>query len=319
MLDSKDSRGEQSHKECFFTYLLPTRERPERLMEMLMSMRDTCKRPGEIEVLVYVDSDDERWSDYQSLVNNRKDTFKDFYSVKFVFEDRVGVPRAFNRLSSMSVGAFLFVGNDDLIFRTKDWDALIKTSIQSISDPGTRKATLYYPNDGVNFTYSSSLYQESSAYFQGPPPHSSFPIVSREWYEALGYLFPEYFEHYFVDTWLFFIADFNRTLAPFPEILVEHMHHTLGRSIIDSTYKHKMTASTNGTTCFDRDLEKFNRLKALRMREAKKIHRLRFGSKVISEIQWRFLVIMNLIRRLKSKIRTALKLASIRMRQLHHL
>lgn len=318
MIDSKVACGGQSHKKCFYSYLLPTRERPEKLMKMLKSMRDTCKSPGAIEVLIYIDSDDERRTDYQCLMNKEKEAFNDFYRVSFIFEDRVGVPRAYNRLASVSVGAFIFVGNDDLIFRTKDWDALIRISIQSISDPGTRIATLYYPNDGLNFTYSTSLYQESSAFFQGRPPHSAFPIVSREWYEALGYLFPEYFEHYFIDTWLFYIADFNRTLAPFPEILVEHMHHSVGKSAIDSTYKGKISVSTTGTTCFERDLERFTRLKALRMREARKIHLLRNGSPLIADIQWRFLVIMNLIRRLRSKTRTALRLAQIRMQQLRH-
>jgi len=69
------------------------------------------------------------------------------------------------------------------------------------------------------------------------PNLCAFPIVSRTWYETLGYFTPDLFEYFYVDTWIMDIAKRAGRLHYIPHILVEHMHFTQAKSVYDDTYK----------------------------------------------------------------------------------
>jgi hypothetical protein len=84
---------------------------------------------------------------------------------------------------------------------------------------------MFWPDDGIN-----------------AGNHCAFPIVSRQWIDALGYFTPECFLFFYHDTWIYDIAKKINTEVYIPEIEIEHLHFTANKSNYDRTYQmHRMT------------------------------------------------------------------------------
>ncbi|MEK8169696.1 aspartyl/asparaginyl beta-hydroxylase domain-containing protein [Streptomyces sp. M19] len=69
-----------------------------------------------------------------------------------------------------------------------------------------------------------------------------FPIVSRSWYDTLGYFVPTIFQQWEVEKWVFDLARRLGRLYPVPGVLVEHRHYQDYKAPFDDTYqRHRMT------------------------------------------------------------------------------
>ena len=108
------------------------------------------------------------------------------------------------------------LSNDDQVYKDKGWDVIIDRERNKFPD----EIYCMWFNDGIN-----------------GPNLCAFPIISRRWYETLGYFTPEIFEYFYVDTWIMDIARRAGRLHYIPHILVEHMHFTQGKSEYDATYR----------------------------------------------------------------------------------
>ncbi len=66
------------------------------------------------------------------------------------------------------IGDVIIMGNDDLIYRTPEWDNILIKELSTIKDD------IYcaWFDDGIN-----------------GEKHCAFPIISRKWVETLGYCF----------------------------------------------------------------------------------------------------------------------------------
>jgi hypothetical protein len=71
------------------------------------------------------------------------------------------------------------------------------------------------------------------------PRLATHPILSRKWVETLGYASPKYFQGDYADNWLSEIGDLIGRRIFVKEVLIEHLHHSMGKASYDETYSEK--------------------------------------------------------------------------------
>ena len=129
--------------------------------------------------------------------------------------------------------------SDDQVYIGDDWDLRLDQEISQYAD----NIYCMWFNDGW----------ESKNF-------CTFPIVSRQWVETLGYFFFPFFEHFFTDTWIWMLAKSIDRAIYIPEILVEHRHWKIGKSEKDETYERNATKENDSRHARDRALiNKFER------------------------------------------------------------
>ena len=192
---SKSSEQEYAIKK--FSILTPSRNRPVMLKAFIDSVFDLCEFNHRVEMMVYVDSDDPAIDEYRELEAGISDT------VEFVYGEPMSISKSWNILAKQCSGDVLIMGNDDLIYRTENWDTLLE------------KELIAYPDD----IYCAWMQDKSKG-----KNHCAFPIVSRLWYETLDYFTPGIFHFGYNDTWIFCIAKLIGRCHFIPHIIGEHKH-----------------------------------------------------------------------------------------------
>jgi hypothetical protein len=188
--------------------LLPTRGRPARAERMLRSLTETAAEPGAIEVVLLVDQDD--------TPSHAIDTAD------------LATKRLIGRRSSMGVmtdvcyrassGRHIMLANDDIVFRTPGWDALVLECLDRYAD-------------GVALVWG---YDD----FTGGPTH---PFLSRQLCELMGGVCPTAFDRLFIDVHLYSIfRKLERVghdrLHFLADVLIEHVHADADKHVSDDTY-----------------------------------------------------------------------------------
>lgn len=182
--------------------LTPSRGRPEMLARMIDSARG-CEH------LIYLDDDDP--SDYEFPP---RPGHKSTVWITKGPRKKLGV--VFNELAEKATGDYLMLCNDDVIFRSSNWKERLQETI------GPEEIAIAGFDDGIN-----------------GEKHFSFPIVTRAWYEELGYFTSVIFNYGFIDTWIFDIAKRADCAHYIDDVLVEHLHPTVGKREPDKTFKER--------------------------------------------------------------------------------
>lgn len=206
---------ETQKKIAKISILTPSRARSERLNNFIESIYKNCECPEIVEVLNYIDSDDEEISKYQKYENDFKNKYPKFFNIKNYYLEPLSVSKSWNTLAKNSVGDILIMGNDDVIYTTYSWDKILIEETKKYKD----HIYLMWFNDGVK-----------------KDTHASFPIVSRVWYNVLGYFTPGCFNFGFNDTWLFQIALYLRRAHYIERVKIEHISFKTDIKYWDSTY-----------------------------------------------------------------------------------
>ncbi len=193
--------------------LLPTRGRSEFVCEFLQSVISNACDPQCLEVVMNIDQDD---SDSQAITG-----FPPLQIVKVV--DSPGRPMGLmnQQCYEASSGRYVMLVNDDAVCRTNGWDTLIYKAFSMFSDD----IALVYGNDCD----------------QGPHV-PTFPILSRAACKAMGAICPVGYLNLHIESHIF---DVFKQLKRFshdrivylPELVFEHLHHTLNKSVADQTSK----------------------------------------------------------------------------------
>lgn len=182
--------------------LCPTRNRPNEFRRMYDSIAATASG-NIVEIVAYVDEDDVLSPPLLASIG-----------VRYKVGPRWTLSRLWNECLSLTVGEIFLQGNDDIIFRTKNWDRMVEQAFAECED----KILMVHGNDGAA---------------QGDRfgPH---PFVHRRWVEALGYITPPWFSSDYGDTWINDLANAlgRRKYLPF---VVEHMHFLFGKALVDKT------------------------------------------------------------------------------------
>jgi hypothetical protein len=206
---------------------------------MIESALSTASHPADIEFIVYTDTDDV--------------TMEDFYhtNAKMLTGQKTSISKMTNKCYAESTGKILMYAADDIVFKTKDWDAMILDTVAK------NKLDFF-------LLHGDDLGQKSKKI-------ATHGFVSRSFTERLGYLLPPYFYADFCDTWITSIADHSNSRIHLKSLIIEHLHPSWGKAEFDETYLARIKEKR-----FWKEYLKYQFLLPLRLWEISKIRYYKF-------------------------------------------
>ena len=193
--------------------LLPSRERSKKFERMLISLKNKCFNINRIEILLLLDIDDKEIVNYKNIVNNN---FKDL-NIKLIVKDLKTHAIRNNFLASNASGEILFPVNDDMIFISNDWDKFIDIEFSKIDK---NKPYCLWINSGKKYNYL----------------HCDFPILNKAWYEKLGYVGSEFFNFWYLDTWICDLSFKSKKFLVSNKIEVNQLSADTHKNEVDNTF-----------------------------------------------------------------------------------
>lgn len=195
------SQKEQISGECnaFFSFLLPTRGRPDLVERFFESVIETTENLAELEIILGVDDDD--------LPSHQ--ISDDRLCLKKVVIPRGLMMGALNNACfEASTGRFLMLANDEIILRTKGWDSVIRSRFLAFGDD----IGLIHVND--------LLFREKLC---------TFPFVSRRACLEIG-LCPMEYRRYKINDHIYDIYNLlaylgHKRIVYLPDVIFEHENH----------------------------------------------------------------------------------------------
>ena len=181
--------------------LVPTRKRPDILERLFCSIVGNTDILYDIEICLYTDDDDDisipviqEWSNRINMKVIRKKRHDK--------NDKTYV--MMNELYKICSGEIIMYCPDDMVFKTKSWDTIVKKEFDKVDD----KIMLLDGQDGI------MLGNVAGAGF-----------VHRNWITAIGYLFTTgYFYHYYHDGWITDVANLSGRRNHMVSLEIEHVH-----------------------------------------------------------------------------------------------
>ena len=173
--------------------IVPSYGRPSLLLKFVNSFFNSLKDKNIHKIYCYIDYDDPLIDEYKKIK---------IYGVFIFFGPHIGAPKTFNFLASKVKEDLIMMGNDDLFIdqNSKYWDQTLDNYYKTLKD----KYVVVFFNDQINFE-----------------KHCAFPIITKEWYELIGYTYPNFiFGHN--DNWIFSIGCMLNRVKYFENIIVNH-------------------------------------------------------------------------------------------------
>jgi glycosyl transferase/beta-hydroxylase protein BlmF len=228
--------------------LTPSRERIHRLGYFIESALTTANARGgdNVELLFYVDEDDPERALYERLNVSPH--------IKVIVGPPESVSKTWNVLAKEAKGDILMMGNDDQVFHTKNWPEKLYNEVAKYEDD----IYVAWFEDGINGA-----------------KHCAFPIVSRKWYETLGYFTPGVFNFGYNDTWIFDLGIRVKRCHFIPDIYVEHQHFTANKSAYDNTYARNRTQERGNL--YQLDAVIWSETEKQRAQDAQKLRKVMHG------------------------------------------
>jgi glycosyl transferase/beta-hydroxylase protein BlmF len=232
------------NRPALISILVPSRGRPAALLDMVGSALSTATFPRLVEIVAYLDDDDEARGDYFANFNHASSLLSSD-RVLLNLAPRILLSSAWNALVPLAKGEILMHGGDDLVFRTPGWDQQVRDAFAASDD----KILLVQGDD-------LSPNREALA---------THGFVHRRWVETVGYFLPPLFSCDWNDVWLTEVADAigRRVMLPF---VTEHQHHSFGKRDRDQTDSEREQRGAD-----DDVVGLFNRTKQDRVRDAAKL------------------------------------------------
>jgi len=221
-----------------FSLILPTKDRPKLAARLLQTIAQTSSDMDRIEVILYTHEDD---------TDSREIEYPGVPLVKISGNIKL-MGAITNECYKKTSGKFIMLLNDDMIFRTKNWDLMVEEEFARFPD-------------GVALIYGNDLY-----YGKGM---ASFPILSRVACKMMGRICPSEFKRHYIDVNLFDIFSklsvlgHNR-LIYMQDLVFEHMFYELSIIAYDNIPRFSDTES---------DQKVFSSLETLRQDTAIKMAR----------------------------------------------
>lgn len=183
---------------------------------MLDSVFALAAKPHNVEVVLYVDDDDPRHSEVVDVVD---DYVANELRVEVVDGPRIVLSECWNRCAERAHYSIMAHSDDDVVYRTPDWDNLV------------RNAFALYP-DRIVFVHGRDGIHDERFGTHG--------FIDRRWAEVTGYFVPPYFSSDYNDTWFNDVANALGRRHFIPELYTEHMHPVAGKADWDQTYHERM-------------------------------------------------------------------------------
>lgn len=200
-----------------FSIIVPTRKRPVAVSELVEGIVNTCDNFDLVEVLFYIDRDD---IESENCILALQKKFGNNIKYTSSRED-INLSQMWNyAYDTLSTGDIIMLCGDDIRFRTKSWDTLVRNEFLKVND----RIVLVYGDDKIHSIN-----------------HATHSFVHRKWIETSGFWLPPYFCADYVDTWLFEVANRLNRSRYLPNVITEHMHYSVGKSDYDSTTEKRLT------------------------------------------------------------------------------
>lgn len=182
--------------------LTPTRCRPVSVERMVSSAYQMADDKENLEMIFYVDYDD-------PAARKKLNGLSNMYPVSWTTGSRVVLSEMWNTCYEHSSKEIVMHCGDDIVFKTKGWDTLVRKAFEEQPD----KILLVHGNDLI---HGGTLATHS--------------FLHRNWVEAVGYFLPPYFISDYNDTWLTDVAHRIGRIKYIPELITEHMHFSVGKA-----------------------------------------------------------------------------------------
>lgn len=193
--------------------LTPTRCRPENVRRLVSSALSTADQPTQVELLFYVDSDDETFPTEVISQN-----------VKVIRGPRMWLSVLQNILYVNCGGDIVMYAGDDLVFKTVGWDTKVRQEFDNSLD----KLVLVYPNDVATHGENMAIHG----------------FLHRNWIETVGcWVAPGRGSLY--DLWHTDVARKLGRLRYLAEVEIAHVHYRQGSGLakFDDTYRYVFAAT----------------------------------------------------------------------------
>lgn len=197
--------------------LCPTRKRPKNFVRFVDSLLATASKSDELELLVYIDDDDEESIPALQQVAEKINT-------NAVQGNKLIGSQMYNELGKMAQGDIIFFGADDVAFRTPEWDSLVKHCFELFEDK-------------IMFVYGEDGFQKGRIGTHG--------FIHRYWMELLGYVLPPKLASAYTDEWVTELADRIGRKIYCSNLYIEHLHPAVGKATDDETYKKRIEIAGN--------------------------------------------------------------------------
>lgn len=208
--------------------ILPSKGRPKKIEGFYETWKKTTE--GFSDLLVCLDDDDPSLKEYKKIKG-----------VKFDIDQGKSFCYACNRaFKKFPNYKYYYLVSDDHRLRTK-WE---KTFIDKIENEG-----------GMGVCYADDMVWREKL--------GSAAFVSGNIFRALGYVTPPGMIHMFSDVFWKELGVQLKKLFYFPDILIEHLHFTVGKSPVDSIY-----LSVDNKIVYSHDKKIFNEWKKNEMKKA---------------------------------------------------
>lgn len=180
---------------------------------MTDSIRETARLPEDIEAVVYVDDDDRSYDDLDLGMATT------WVRGPRSHDGLVNLSVMWNHCYAASSGDILMHCGDDIVFRTPDWDVVVRSAFEAVEDR-------------ILFAFGRDGYQDGNNF-------GTHGFIHRRWVEVVGFFVPPYFVSDFNDT---FLNDVSKLIGRHQEIDIytEHMHYIVGKAEIDQNTRERM-------------------------------------------------------------------------------
>jgi hypothetical protein len=190
--------------------IFPTRNRPHNCNRIINSVKETIsnERLNSIEFCLYIDDDDiitiPELENLKNLTN---------INIKYIQGPRICLSKMWNEAyEKLANGNIIMHCGDDIIFRTNDWDIIVRNKFNEYED----KLILVFGRDEIHNERFGT--------------HS---FLHRNWIETSGFWLPPYFSSDYNDTWLNDVALMINRRIFIDNLCTEHMHFTVNKAEID--------------------------------------------------------------------------------------
>jgi len=198
-----------------FSIILNSRGRPGTLFGLLESIFFRAEDSASTQVLIRVDNDDIRTLQTIPLIKSS------FDNVIIEGGERPNnLHDSINDLAQKASGKYVFVVNDDVVFLTDDWDVKISKKIEE-------KLEQY--EDRILYVGVSDTSVDKANHQK----YASFPILTKEAVDSLGYFMSNYFVGLGGDVHLYRVFEKIERILLIEDVKLDHLFHSTIEKIIN--------------------------------------------------------------------------------------
>jgi hypothetical protein len=200
------------NRPALISVLVPSRGRPEMFGRMYDSIRGTVTYPRSVEVVLWIDDDDDSAIEYPWITD-------DDVLIRMIRGPRRLLSECWNECYQQARGEILMHAGDDITFNTPGWDIRVREEFTKLPD---RIGLVFGEDLSTNF-----------------PDLATHGFLHRRWVETVGYFLPPLFSSDWNDVWISEVAKQLGRLVPMPDVVIEHHHHSFGKAEYDQTHRER--------------------------------------------------------------------------------